>query len=193
MPDSINFVKDRRRQHSKREVQERLWFRWSVIVTVGMVVVSLLMVGGRLLVDSQLKGLQTQQATLKKEIVGQESVERALRIYNQKLAVLKSIFEKRSNKQAAISYFSEVFGPTVLIKEIAYEAGDDVISFNVEAADIFELQRIFGILDNQKTRDQFAQISRSDLKRSSDGSYEVNVVVTLKSAAKAKKSQVESS
>ncbi len=33
MPDSINFVRERRRQLTKIEVQDRIWMRWSMIGT----------------------------------------------------------------------------------------------------------------------------------------------------------------
>lgn len=180
MPLTINFVRDRRRQLSKQELREQVWFRYSLMGFGVVVAVCLVAVGVRLFLGFQVRQVIARQDQLKVSLTSQEDVEKSYILFFQKLRVLKDLFNQKSNKQEAINFFGTIFGPDVLIQEINYLAEDAILSFGLRANDVFVLDRVFNTLNSTPVKEQFVAVNKSDLRRQDDGTYMMTVTVQLK-------------
>lgn len=176
---SINFVRDRRRKLSSIQVKDRVWLRRSLIA-LGVVTTILVIVGGAQLFLSRMVGqVQAQQTATKQQIVDREDTEKAFVISLRKLGLLTEIFQERQNKQQAIEYFSSVFGAQVLVLEIEYRAEEQLLTFRLQAQDVFVLEQVLERLKSDDVTSRFAGVKASDLQRTSQGNYEMTVAVTL--------------
>lgn len=190
MPDSINFVRERRRKLSKVEVQDRVWLRWSMIATGVVSGLVLVIVGVGLFFRWQVSQVQAQQESLKKEVASQVEVERSYVIFANKLRMIKDIVENRADKQAAIAYFTQAFGSDGLLREITFAADKRIVDFRVQAPDVFAFQRVLQLLDSPAVRERYPKIKREELRRTGLGTYEIGVTIDLgpdKSASPAAK------
>lgn len=177
---TINFVRDRRRELSKQEVTDRLWFRYSLMAAGVVMAVALVVVGVRLFLTFRVSQVMARQTQLKQSITSQQDVERSYVIFFQKLKILSELFDQKSNKQAAIQFFGTIFGPQVLIQEINYLAEDGILSFGLQADDVFVLEQVFATLNSPAVKEQFVDVSKSELRRQADGSYQITVTVQLR-------------
>ena len=183
MPESVNFVKHRRKLLTKRQQQDQHIFKY-VAMGLGVIfVMFVLAVAARLYLAYSLSQVLAKQGQFKQLVITQESNERAYVVFASKIKTLVDLFAKRRDKQEAISYFSSAFGNNVLISNISYEEDGSILSLGLESDDVFVLEEVFNNLNSQTVKDQFQQLTLSELKRSADGKYKVTVTVVLRSAS----------
>jgi len=183
MPESVNFVKHRRKQLTKRQLLDKQIFKY-VSITLGVVFgLFLLSVGVRLYMAYSLSQVMAKQDQFKQLVLDQESNERSYVVFAAKINTLVDLFAKRRDKQEAINYFSNAFGNQVLLSNISYEEDGTILSLILESNDVFVLEQVFENLNNPEVSSQFQQLSLSELKRSADGKYRLTVTVVLRSAA----------
>lgn len=179
MQRSINFVRERRKKLSQAQVQDQKWFTRSAI-GLGIVIGLMLMVlGGRLVMAQLVSQVLAQQEQTRDQILSREDTEKAFVISVNKLSILSEIYEERQNKQDAIQYFTSVFGEGVLVKEIAFQGNDQLLTFRLQADDVFILDQVFVQLESEEVLSRFARVENSDLRRGDEGKYEMTVAVTL--------------
>jgi Tfp pilus assembly protein PilN len=176
---TINFLEKRHKQLSKLERQDRQLLQYVVIGFSVVSVLTLGLLGGRLYFQSQLTQQQTRQQQLETEFVSHQHTEEMFLFYISKLETLEKLFAARADKQAAIEYFSNIFGPEVVIQNINYDAKNANITFGLQAKDVFTLDRVFTALSSDQTKAQFKQVTRSDLRRTSEGMYTIRVIVAF--------------
>ncbi len=180
MARSINFVANRRKRLTSQQKQDEKLFGYSVIGIILVFVFFLIAIGIRFFAVFQVKAMEEQQANTRKAIQAQESVEKEYNIFAHKLRALSDLFGKRQNKQEALVYFSQVFGPQIIISEIDYSAAeDDIVSFTLTAPSIFDLENVFTILDSDDVSEKYAKIERSSLGRGDSGSYSIKLTIVL--------------
>ncbi len=175
----INFVRQRVKKLSQLELKDQKIFKIVSIITGIFLIILMGVIGGRLYLLKQIKEAEVTQNSLRQQIKSYEERERAFVIFVNKLKTLSQLFTKRQDKQDAINYFTEVFGPEVVIDQMVYDANEQLLIFGVRAADIFALEESFKILDEAATTDRFAKISRSNLQRTSEAFYRIQVTVVL--------------
>ncbi len=142
-------------------------------------VVMLASVGVRLFFGYQVQRTKSEQDRLKREVASKQEVERSYVIFSNKLKMLQEIVSGRADKQAAIAFFTQAFGPEVLLKEISYEASDRKVSFRLQTDTVFSLERVVALLDSPEVRATYPKLERDELRRSNTGTYEVGVIVSL--------------
>lgn len=176
----INFLKSRRKQLTDRQQRDRRFFQYAAIGLGIIFTLFVVALGVRLWLAYSIGGLQTRQEQLKQQIASLEDNERSYVIFVTKLQILTDLFGQRKNKQEAITYFSSLFDDRVLIKDITYQAEDNLLAFGVEANSVFTLEEVFSRLSDPEVKERFAELNRSELKRDVDGSYSIQVTVVLK-------------
>lgn len=180
MPDSINFVRERHRRLTKNDLTDQRIFRGTGIAFAALLVVFLGVMGVQFFFRFQLDQTVKRQDNLKLSVLSQSQIEKSYVLFANKLKALGDIFTNRTNKQQAIQFFTSLFGPQVLIQEITYEADEALLSFSLNAPNVFILQEVFTKLDAPEVRAQFASLSKSELQRQNSGNYVMNVTVELK-------------
>lgn len=182
MSRTINFVGDLRKKLTKVQVQDQKILRWTLVGLATVFALFLATVGVRFLFIYQLNNLQSQQTAAQAAILEQESVEREYNIFAHKLRHLSMLFGQRQDKQEALMFFSQVFGPDVIVSGIDYAAGaGDLLSFTILVPDVFELERVFAILEGDEVRSEYPTVQKQGLRRGDDARYRMSLQIQLES------------
>ena len=184
MPHSVNFVRERQRLLTKTQLQDQKVLKIVSMITGGLFLVFVVVMGVQLFLTYRLAQLQTRYKGLVQAVGAQDATERSFLILTNKLRVLAGLMAARSDKQAAIAFFTTVFGEDVTIKDLKYEAEGGVIAFGVETKDIFTLERVTRRLGEEDVHAQFTNVTVNELRRGNAGQYTVTVTVALKGAKK---------
>lgn len=179
MNRAINFVRDRRKKLTEAQEQDQIWFVRASIglgCTLGLVLV---VFGVRSYMFQQVSAVQAQQDQTRQQILAQEETERSFVIGVNKVKILTDLFQERRNKQQAIDYFSSVFGPAVLVRQISFNTAEQLLTFRLQADDVFVLEEVFQQLESDDIITQFQNVASSNLRRNDEGKYEMTVAVTL--------------
>jgi hypothetical protein len=180
MPREINFLSERRKQLTKVEKKDTQIMKILAGILGMVFVFFLLSFGVQLYVDRQLFQLKAAQKVARSQIAENEEIERSFVIFVYKLTSLSNINQDRQEKNAAIDYFSTVFGDSIFIKNIEFDQKEKLLIFRLESNDVFALRKIFDTLKSEEIRQRFASINPSDLKRTITGTYEISVAVVTK-------------
>lgn len=177
MARSINFVRERRRNLSRQEESDRQVLKFATFGMFGLGVIILLIVGARLYLLYQISSTQTQEKSVQAAISQKEGIEEQYTIFANKLKILTELFGKRKEKQEALAYFSSLFGPNVIISQLSYKGGDEVLSFVLQTTDIFSMEEVFNIISSKEVSARYPTIKKETLRRGPDGSYGMQVTL----------------
>ncbi len=179
MPREINFLQDRRKVLTRHQVADRRLLQLTGSLLGISVAVFLMILGAHLFYTNRIKATLNAQQTARTQILGQESTERNYLISIAKLRTLLQLDKEKINKQEAINYFTNVFGQNVLVRQIEYTGEDDLLTFRLRSDDVFVLEDVFAKLKSEDIKQRFAQITPSNLRRTDNGNYEMNVAVVI--------------
>jgi hypothetical protein len=179
MSKTINFVQDRRKTLSLAEQQDQVILKKMIGVFVGIFLVFLVVLGGRLFLNYQHTQLLEDQKNARAGILQQESVEREFSIFAHKITHITALWGKRQNKQEAIAFFMQLFSGDTSISGISYSADSESLTFRLKTGSVFLLEETLNTLTDTPVTSKFPGISKSGLSRSSDASYSMNITVAL--------------
>lgn len=179
MAREINFVQSRRRQLTKNQENDLKIFKITTGVFGVLVVGFLAVLITNFFLQFQVKSIKDQEKQLETQILSNGLVEQSILVTSEKLKILAELFDQRYDKQAAIEYFSDIFGPDVLIKDINYEANEEILSLRVQATSIFILEQVFARLANPEVEQQFGLVNKSELVRNDRGRYSMAITLSL--------------
>ncbi|HCC84789.1 MAG TPA: hypothetical protein DEP87_03850 [Candidatus Pacebacteria bacterium] len=131
----------------------------------------------------QLKEAAANQTQTLQSLLDSQPLEVSYLIFSQKLKSIAEIFEHRNNKQQAINYLANLFGDQVFISGVSYDGEAQVLSLNLDSADIFKLENLLSSLDTPEVKTNFSSLTKSNIKRNEDGSYGLKVTLELKQSA----------
>lgn len=180
MSKTINFVGERRKKLDLTQRKDYEILKKVVYVFVAVFAVFLIALGTRLYYVFQVRGVLDEQDTIRQVISSQQQTELDYNVFAQKLKQLTELFGVRKDKQEAFEFFSQVFGPEVIISEIDYSSSsNDILQFTVQAPSVFVMEQVFETLDSPEVKGKFAGISKSGLSRSGQASYNLTLTVIL--------------
>lgn len=186
MAREINFVQSRRKQLTKNQENDLKIFKIAGGVFAGLVVVFLVALSINFYLQFRIKSIKDQEKRMETQILSNGLIEQSILVTTEKLKILSELFDQRYDKQAAIEYFSSIFGPEVLIKDINYAADEKILSLRVQATSIFILEQVFAQLANPEVEQKFGIINKSELIRNDRGRYSMAITLSLdEEAAKA--------
>jgi len=176
----INFLQHRRKKLTKLQERDRHYLQLAAILFIIIFSLAAAVVFARIFYSRRYQNILSSQQNVEQEILSQESVEKDFIVMMSKIAVLKKIYDQRQDKQQAINYFSTIFGPQVLIKQIEYAGNDNLLTFVLSADNVFVMDRVFAILNSEEIKNKYAQVTPSNLHRLESGEYQINVAVVLR-------------
>lgn len=179
MSREINFVQSRRKQLTKNQENDLKIFKITAGVFGFLVVIFLIVLGVNFFLQFQVKSVMDQEKRMETQILSNGLVEQSILITSEKLKVLSELFDQRYDKQAAIEYFSDIFGSEVLIKDINYEADEKILSLRIQATSVFILEQVFAQLANPEVQTKFGQVNKSELIRNDRGRYSMAITLSL--------------
>lgn len=175
----INFVRQRLKKLTKLEKKDKETFKLAAIITSILLLVLAGILGYKLYLTSQLTAIENSQKDFLNRIEQQEEREKSFVLFVNKLRVLSGVFQKRKDKQEAIGYFSQIFGSDVTIEKIAYDADSQLLTFRLLSADIFTLEKVFELLSTEQSTQKFSSLTKSNLKRTNNGIYQMQITVVI--------------
>jgi hypothetical protein len=179
MSRTINFVRERQRNLTRMEQQDRVSFRWACIVLAAVVGIVVMAVGVRLFFLYKLQAVTDEQKNLRQAIVAQEEVEKSFTVFAFKLKTLTDLFGKRKEKQETLEYFSTLFDQDVVIRQLSYSSTSEELSFTLESKSVFVLEHVMEVMQSDEIKQRYPTIKKESLTRSSDGSYGMFVSILL--------------
>lgn len=179
MARTINFVSERHRQLTKTQLQDQRWLKWSVVACLVVVIGAIGVFSGQLYSTYQLTQLEARQKALSSTVISQDSTERSYLITLNKLKTLSQLLAARSNKQEALGFFTSLFGSDVIVRELNFQAEDQVMSFGLEAASVFSLEKVLELLGSADVKARFGTVATSELRRTDEATYTVMVTINL--------------
>lgn len=179
MSREINFVQARRKQLTKHQQSDLKIFKITSITFGVLIAIFLVVLSTDLFLQFRVKSLMNQEKQIESQILGHGLVEQSILITTEKLKLLTDFFNQRYDKQAAIEYFSQIFGPEVMINDINYEADENILSLRIRSSSVFILEQVFAQLANPEVAARFGSISRSALTRDDRGKYSMTITLTL--------------
>lgn len=177
MARTINFVRERRKNLSRQEQDDRKILKFVTWGLFGLGAVILLIVGARLFLLFQIQNIQDKQKQVQNAIAQNVEIEEKYTIFANKLKILTELFGKRKEKQEALAYFSGLFGSEVIISQLSYTAGDEVLSFVLQTTSIFTMEEVFNIISSDAVTTRYPTIEKKSLRRSLDGTYGMQVTL----------------
>lgn len=177
---NINFLANRVNQKGKQKEKDVKIFHISTYV---LAAIAFLMIGTfsfKLFNTLLISNAEKKIAEYKNSILSQEKIEINYLIFVNKLKVISEIYQKRSNKQQAMNYFSDALGGTAEIIGMNYQEDQGGLILQVSSDNIFKLQEVNDVLNSQELRDQYQNVEKSTLTRTDLGNYKLTLKLELK-------------
>lgn len=184
---NINFFGKAGDIYQRTRKKDKKILTWALIF-FGIALASFMIILGiNLWLGQQLNLIVKNQTKTKQSLMSDQSVELSYLIFANKLKVIVEIFDLRNNKQQALNYLANLFGDQVFIKGVAYDGVAQVLSLNLTSANIFDLEKLINSLNTQEVKDNFSSLTKSNIRRNDDGSYNIRLTLELKKADSATK------
>lgn len=179
MARNINFVRERQRKITQAELRDTIVLKWLFRIFIGVLVAVVVTVGIRFFVMYKVNQNITEQKNLRTTIGTKESIEKSFTIFSYKLKTLTELFGKRKEKQEALAYFSSLFGPDVIIRQLSYSDDGEVLTFTLESKNVFVLDEVFTKMNTFEVKSKYPTIVKESLRRGPNGKYGMSVMITL--------------
>jgi len=179
MASLINFVSERRKKLTRNQEQDTKLLKWACISLVITCVLYGVSLGVSFYYQSAIKKVKAQEELKRKAIVEKEPIEKSYSIFAHKLTVLTELYEKRKDKQEALAFFSNLFGSDVEITGLNYTADSDVLTFSLRSRSVFVMKDVFELLTSSTVTDVYPNISKTNLNRGIDGTYDMSLTIVL--------------
>jgi Tfp pilus assembly protein PilN len=177
---NINFFGRAGDLYQRTRKKDQKFLNWSLLGFGSSLAIFVIILGLNLWLGQQLSGIAREQNQTKQALVGNQSVELSYLIFTNKLKAIVEIFDQRNNKQQAINYLSNLFGEAVFINGVAYDGVAQVLSLSLTSSNIFDLEKLLNSLDTPDVRENFSSLTKSNIKRNEDGSYNLRLTLELK-------------
>lgn len=179
MSRNINFVQDRAKRAKVQDDQDVKLFKKTLVALVIGGVLLLLTLGARGVFSFQLSRAEKEYEQTSQGLSIYAERETLFKQFIGKVTVLTEVFGARRNKQEALAFFRTLFDEGVSISGLSYNDEDTELSFSLTAKSVFILEAVITRLDSPEIRQRYPTISRDSLRRSSDGTYDLNITVKL--------------
>lgn len=177
--NQINFVRHRRRELTKVELQDSRNFKYGLYAFGAVIILLLITMGVRLFLANQIKRTTAETDAIREEIRSKQAIEDEYLVLMKKVQMITDLFGQRREKQQALAYFSSLFDPEVIVSQLSYDADTHTLSFTLRAPHIFSMKKVFDTLLSANVKEKYPTFSVGKLSRSIDASYSMDIVLPL--------------
>lgn len=179
---NINFLANRRSLKNKQKEQDKKLFKISSYVIGAVLFLTVAALAGKFFVNLRINKANEDIAHYRTTILTQESTELSYLIFVNKLAAISDIYKKRSDKQEAMNYFSEICRDSAEVVGMSYQEEEGGLVLQLSNAEVFKLEQTMDTLDSDDVRSKYPDIQKSVLNRSDQGDYKLTLQLELKAA-----------
>ena len=175
----VNFLSKLNSSLSKQQQRDRKIFKLALIffsISLFSFVVTL---GCTFYLQFKLKSIKTQIPQATKQINTEKQVESNYIFFVNKLIIIKELFDKRADKQIAMGYFADLFGPDIRISGLNYNMEEGILSLTVTSPTVFSLENAFAALDNPEVTKNFSSLLKTNLNRNLQGEYRFDLIISF--------------
>lgn len=188
----INFVRKRRKELSKIEVQDQQYLRWASYAMGAILILFIITLGIRMTLGVMVSNTNSSINSLKTSISDKRAVEEQYVIFMTKVKILTDLFAQRKEKQEAIAYFSSLFDPNIIISQLSYSADTHTLNFTLSAPSVFDLEKVFLTLRSANVRQKYPSYAVQQLSRDQEGVYGLAINLPLPTRPVGEISQTQS-
>jgi len=177
--NEINFMRRKRRKLARlQSIDQKLLYASGVIFAFAVI---LTVVAGGYWEWSrrQLSSIEDQIALQERVVRGAAIEEAQYILYTTRLTTIQEILEMRNPKKAALDFLAELLVPSIAFDAVNYDTGDRLLTFRVEAQDVFSVEIFLDKLREPGMRDKIEEIQISSIQRDEAGRYIMNVSIVL--------------
>ncbi len=178
MSREINFLSDRHKEIVKQELADR---RIMTLCSIGLGICFAIFVAFsaiQLFFSYQLNKTKVEEASLRQQIVGDQETERTFVIFVHKLSSLVQIDQDRQDKKVIIQFFNTYFGGSISIVGVEFNQSQKLLTLKLESDSVFTLKNVLTKLNDPEVLSKFSSVSPSNLTRTPDGKYQIDVTVS---------------
>jgi len=175
----INFLSKQNVKLSKQQEKDRLIFKYALIVFIVCSVAFLGIFSINLYLQYRINQVQAQVMTAKKQIDSERTLEANYLFFVNKLTIIRELFDQRANKQIAMGFFSELFGPNITISGLNYNMEEGILSLQVVSPHVFYLEEALEVLEDPDVTKYFTSLTKSNLNRQPMGQYAFSLTVSF--------------
>ena len=179
MPDSINFIQERRKLLIKERVSDRRLLKFALIGFVLVFFVAGALIITNVFLSRKIDASIRNQKQLESLIKDSRSVELEYAVLLSKLKIVSSLFGDRKDKQDALAYFNDLFDDSVMVSGISYTEDDRSLAFSLDVPSLFKLEDVLKTLSSDELKQRFGEVEEHGISRNSTGHYTVQVSVLL--------------
>ena len=178
MPREINFLSDRHKQIVKQEVADQ---KVMLFCGIGLGVCFALFVAVssiQFYFSYKISQTKSHEAALRQQIMGDQDTEQSFVVFVRKLSSLVQIDQDRQDKKAIISFFNSYFGSNISITGVTFDQKAKLLTLELQSESIFSLKDVLSKLDSEDLMSKFTSLNPSNLGRTPDGKYQIDVTVS---------------
>lgn len=175
----VNFLSKLNLSLSKQQEKDRKIFRYVIVVFGITAFFFLVAFGSNVYLQFRLNQIQAQIKQAQNEVDSERQLEADYLFFVNKLVIIRELFDQRTDKQIAMGYFADLFGPNIRISGLRYNMEEGILSLKVTSPHVFYLEEAFTKIDDPLVREHFATLEKSNLIRSGFGEYSFDLTVSF--------------
>ncbi len=175
----INFLSQQNKKITSQQKSDRVYFLYAFVACAICTTILVLTLAVSLYLNFRLKRVQAQVVSAKQQIDSERSLEANYLFFINKLTIIRELFDQRAEKQIAITFFTDLFGPDVKISGINYNMETGILSLLVTSPHIFITEHAFEVLEKPEVKEQFTSLTKTNLIRNGEGEYSFTLTITF--------------
>ena len=177
---NINFLANRRSLKDKQKEQDKKLFRISTYVIGAILFLTVAAFAGKFFINLKIKQAGEDISKYRTTILTKENTELSYLIFVNKLSAISEIYKKRSDKQEAMNYFSEICADSADVVGMGYQEEEGGLVLQLSNDEVFKLEQTIETLDSEEVRKKYPNIQKSVLNRGELGEYKLTLQLELK-------------
>jgi cell division protein FtsL len=176
---NINFLEQQSRKLTAQQEKDQALFKKALIFFAAVTVIFFVSFGLKFYLQLRVNKIKEQITTAQQQINSSQELEADYLFFVDKLKIIRQLFDNRSDKQIAMGFFQDLFGPNINISGLTYDMETGILSLTVSSPHVFYLEEALDVLDDPAVKKHFASMTKTALMRNLDASYNFRLNVSF--------------
>lgn len=179
MYTGVNFLKERNRMQELILLRDKKIAQITSIVLGVFLFVVVALLAFQFYLQARLNSVKAQEASEQQVIQGLASIQNTYVGVSKKVKTVEEIFNKRSNKWDAITFFYRILPAGASINSVDLQSQNvtNQLSFSIQAPSVFVYDQLSQVIQSDAVKKSGYDLSLGALSRSKDGSYRIEMVL----------------